>query len=399
MPYSLVDHALIPINLRLDRDVVNTQDKLVSTLRHMQDEINRQNDTLLKLIIEAFSDISELLIYDPSTGYTAIIELKPGIMGADVTFQLLDNSEGLSETDLRIPVMNHATIKQNWSGQQSFNNSTPGEGTKINLLRTGKIRAKTSGGIIEIGDVDGLDSDDNSYLGFNATISISLTTLNGESVFDGSSVDFQERTSGPTPVTSHGAYWIKQGAENWPMFTSGVQIDYKLAGLERVQAWTADQEFQGDLFYSGAGSGIPYGACQGMEIAWTQANAVQNQWYNISDADFVTTQLNEITHDGNGQLTVLKDGMYSADWAGAFEADAAGVHIQITFSVNGTATDFGMNHFKTIAVLREFPISAPTILSLEAGDTVNVALRTSDAGTPDLLVDHLLIRLTMLGGI
>ena len=154
-----------------------------------------------------------------------------------------------------------------------------------------------------------------------------------------------------------------------------------------------------DTYWVGAGSGIPYGACQGMEIGWTQANAVQNQWYNISDADFVTTQLNEFTHDGNGQLTVLKDGMYSADWAGAFEADAAGVHIQITFSVNGTATDFGMNHFKTIAVFREFPIAAPTILNLEAGDTVNVALRTSDTGTPDLLVDHLLIRLAMLGGI
>ena len=146
-------------------------------------------------------------------------------------------------------------------------------------------------------------------------------------------------------------------------------------------------------------SGIPYGACQGMEIGWTQANAVQNQWYDISDADFVTTQLNGITHDGNGQLTVLKAGAYSADWAGAFEADAAGVHIQITFSVNGTPTDFGMNHFKTIAVLREFPIAAHTILNLEAGDTVNVALRTSDVGTPDLLVDHLLIRLFMIGGI
>ena len=161
---------------------------------------------------------------------------------------------------------------------------------------------------------------------------------------------------------------------------------------------TLVQKADGNWYEISRSASTPYGACQGMEIGWTQANAVQNQWYDISDADFVDTQLNGVTHDGNGQLTVLKDGMYAADWAGAFEADAAGVHIQITFSVNGTPTDFGMNHFKTIAVLREFPIAAPTILDLAAGDTVNVALRTSDASTPDLLVDHLLIRLFMIGG-
>lgn len=140
-----------------------------------------------------------------------------------------------------------------------------------------------------------------------------------------------------------------------------------------------------------------YGACQGMEIDWSQAAAVQDQWYDISDADFTTTQLNFITHDGNGQLTTTRAKMYAADWAGAFEANAANIHMQITFSVNGTETNNGMNHYETIAVNREGTVAGNTILNLAAGDTVNVSIRHTNVATPTLRVDHLLIRLVAIG--
>ena len=91
---------------------------------------------------------------------------------------------------------------------------------------------------------------------------------------------------------------------------------------------------------------IPYGHTYGNEIAWAQASAVQNTWYDISDADMVSGNLNLVTHDGNGQLTVLVAGMYNVDWAGAFEASSAGVHVQITVAVNGTEDVSAMNHFR-----------------------------------------------------
>ncbi len=153
----------------------------------------------------------------------------------------------------------------------------------------------------------------------------------------------------------------------------------------------------GDLTFVGT-AGLQFGSCSGMEIAWIQANAVQNTWYDISDADFVDGQLHGVTHDGNGQLTVTVAGMYAADWAGSFEADAANVHVQITFSINGTEGDPGMNHIETVAVSREFPCSGLTILDLAANDTVNVSVRTTDASTPDLVVDHLMLRLIQIGG-
>lgn len=141
-----------------------------------------------------------------------------------------------------------------------------------------------------------------------------------------------------------------------------------------------------------------YGSCYGNEIAWAQAAAVQNTWYDISDADMVDGKLYKITHDGNGKLTVLGDGIYAADWAGAFEADTANVHIEITLSVNGTEAAVGTNDFETKAVNREEAVAGNAILDLSANDTVNVSIRTTTAGTPDLAVDHLMLRLIQLRG-
>lgn len=153
----------------------------------------------------------------------------------------------------------------------------------------------------------------------------------------------------------------------------------------------------GDLTFVGT-AGLQFGSCYGMEIGWTQAAAVQNTWYDISDADMVTGQLHGVTHDGNGQLTAVVAGMYLADWSGAFEADAANVHVLVTFSVNGTEINAGMNHFETVAVNREASCAGNAILDLAANDTVNISIRTTDAGAPDLSVDHLMLRLVQIGG-
>ena len=66
----------------------------------------------------------------------------------------------------------------------------------------------------------------------------------------------------------------------------------------------------GDSYWTGDGSGVPYGFVEGDHINWTQASAAQNTWYNISDADMVTRFLNTITHDRNGKMTVKKAGIY-----------------------------------------------------------------------------------------
>jgi hypothetical protein len=143
---------------------------------------------------------------------------------------------------------------------------------------------------------------------------------------------------------------------------------------------------------------MQFGSCYGNEIGWSQAAAVQNTWYDISDSNMVDGGLHGITHDGNGQLTVSKAGWYMIVWDGAFEADAANVHVQVAPSINGTETGSGMNHFETAAANRQETIGGNTMLDLAANDTVNMSIRTTDAGAPDLAIDHLMFTLCQWGG-
>lgn len=145
-------------------------------------------------------------------------------------------------------------------------------------------------------------------------------------------------------------------------------------------------------------SGLPFGAIHGMEIEWTQASAVQNTWYAVSDVNLHATQLHDVTHNGSGQMTVLYDGVYTVDWSGSFEASAANKHIEITVSVNGLENESSMNHFETVAASRESPCAGNTILYLNANDTINLSMKTSDTGTPDLSVDHLMIKIVQVAG-
>jgi hypothetical protein len=154
----------------------------------------------------------------------------------------------------------------------------------------------------------------------------------------------------------------------------------------------------GDTRFLG-GAGLPFGSCYGNEIAWTQASAVQNTWYEISDADMANGQLHDVAHDGNGKLTVTYAGMYLCNYAISGETDAgAGTHIQCTFSVSGTETNDGMNHSETIGANSQIAMSGVAILDLAASATLEVSIRTTDAGTPDISVDHLNITCVQIGG-
>lgn len=140
--------------------------------------------------------------------------------------------------------------------------------------------------------------------------------------------------------------------------------------------------------------GLPHGSVYGNEIDWTQASAALDTWYNISDTDMEDGDLYRITHDGKGKLTVPITGKYLCDYDACLETDAANKHVQISFSINGTPGEDGMNHLETLGISKLQAIGGNAILSLSAGDTVQVAVRTTDTGTPELLVDHLNISIT-----
>jgi hypothetical protein len=279
---------------------------------------------------------------------------------------------------------------------------------------TGQIRAAVAGFDLNAtngyifrwnDDINGADLNFTNFYGLyipdtsgiGGTISRAIHTGGGDVVFndDGTDSDFRVEGDTDTNLIRTDAANDKVGiSENEPNATLDVNGDARFGDSDTNYV---EVESDGDIVFVGGG-GLQFGNCYGNEIGWSQAAAVQNTWYDISDADMTNGGLHGITHDGNGQLTVSKAGWYAADWSGAFEADATNVHIQITFSVNGTETSDGLNHFETFGTSKQQSMSGIAILDLAANDTVNVSIRTTDAGAPDLAIDHLMLRLSQVGG-
>ena len=160
-----------------------------------------------------------------------------------------------------------------------------------------------------------------------------------------------------------------------------------------------DTHIDGDLFFETDGSGLPYGSCYGNDIAWTQAAAI-NVVYNVSDADMTTGQLNAITHDGNGKLTVAKAGRYYVHHTATIKSSIAGKHIISGFEVSGSGNmePDGRNHIDLVGANNQLECSGNAILDLAANATIEMAISSSDAGNPIVTVEHLNITAVMVGG-
>ncbi len=155
----------------------------------------------------------------------------------------------------------------------------------------------------------------------------------------------------------------------------------------------------GDTYWTGDGSGLPYGSCYGNDIAWTQVAAI-NVVYNVSDADMVTGQLNLATHDGSGKLTVTKAGRYKCDYTATIKSSIAGKHIISGFEVSGSGNmePAGRNHIDLVGANNQLECSGNAILDLAANATIEMAISSSDAGNPTVTVEHLNITLFQIGG-
>lgn len=134
---------------------------------------------------------------------------------------------------------------------------------------------------------------------------------------------------------------------------------------------------------------VNYGSCSMYEGAWSQAAAVQNTWYNVSDADFIDGQLHNVTHDGSGKLTVTNAGIYlcnvSLDWLNSTAND----HIEIGFEVNGSgsAQTEGIVCSETKFANEEHMGSTTALLNIGAGQTLELCIRTTDNNTPTITVE------------
>lgn len=144
-------------------------------------------------------------------------------------------------------------------------------------------------------------------------------------------------------------------------------------------------------------AGRPHGSCYGNDIAWTQASAAQNTWYIISDSDMSDGHagLTAVTHDGSGKLTVSVAGDYDVEVVCSVECSGLNKHIQLAAVLSGTPVD-ATPHYEVSTPNAQLIIVAIAQVAMAANDYIEAAIRTTDTGTPDLSVDHLAIKLTMI---
>ena len=153
-----------------------------------------------------------------------------------------------------------------------------------------------------------------------------------------------------------------------------------------------------DTIYK-SGGGLCFGSLHGDHIGWAQAGAVQNTWYNIVDADIVDGMLHNVTHDGNGKLTVIYAGMYIVSWTCTYEVDAANTHVDGGIEISGSGDGANAEaHLESKFANSEEFLTGIDILDLAANATLEIAIRTIDAGTPDFTVDNVHIMCIQIGG-
>lgn len=151
-----------------------------------------------------------------------------------------------------------------------------------------------------------------------------------------------------------------------------------------------------------ASAGLMMGSCYGDHIGWSQAGAVQNTWYNISDAGMVSGVLRNVNHNGSGLLTVLEPGLWAIFYAITFEVNQANEHIDVGVEIDGSgsANAFGITHLETKFINSETHLSGFAPLILADNATIEIAISTKDpAPAPNITVDDLLIMAILIGGI
>ncbi len=136
------------------------------------------------------------------------------------------------------------------------------------------------------------------------------------------------------------------------------------------------------------------GSIFGNEIGWTQASAAQNTWYIISDADMSDGQagFSQVQHDGSGKLTLInpaKTTYIEINYMVTLECSALNKHVQSGIAINGTVIDDGIQHYEVSTPNAQLTMGSTAQVRMETNDTIEIAVRTTDTGTPSLSVDHL----------
>jgi len=156
--------------------------------------------------------------------------------------------------------------------------------------------------------------------------------------------------------------------------------------------------FKGDLLFTGNSAGLVFGSMYGNEIAYAVAGAVQNTWYDVTEANIANSVVPNKMSTNTGEITTVVSGIYQISFFVTLEASIANKHLQAAASINNTATLESTSHLYQVTANEEVTMCGSTILSLNKNAVIAICVRTTDAGAPNLTVTHMSLSVVMVGG-
>lgn len=156
-----------------------------------------------------------------------------------------------------------------------------------------------------------------------------------------------------------------------------------------------------DTYWTGSGSGLPYGGIYGENVAYDLVLAAQDTDYQI--VGFATAASSNLTtvSVANSDITVAKTGIYLVGWNAACHSHAANdysIYIKVNNGATGKVNTKA--HFDSNVGDKILHVGNSAIIALTAADTVELWAHRNDGGavSKTLTFDHLNMHVTMIGG-
>lgn len=167
---------------------------------------------------------------------------------------------------------------------------------------------------------------------------------------------------------------------------------------DEIMRWETNGDTKisgGDLYFDGAGTGLPYGCIMGANETITCT--VQNTWYQVT---FDTAGVSNRTtpSSANNDILIIQTGDYKLGVTACLHT-ANAQDIELMVKSNNGAVDNGLHLFQTTGVAGKTEnVSGNCLADLTATGTLELWVRCTSAGAINVIFDHVNLNCGQWGG-
>ncbi|MCK9370979.1 hypothetical protein M0R04_13800 [Candidatus Dojkabacteria bacterium] len=152
----------------------------------------------------------------------------------------------------------------------------------------------------------------------------------------------------------------------------------------------------GDTYWTGDGSGLPYGEMYASNVTQTVTVSATDTYYEI-DGNLTGGELNLCTFPDDHYVLVQKAGRYLINWSLSVYCANANQEVEGAVMKGGTAQTKGTAHANMITANTPVTLGGTLILDLAVNDQISLSVSNHTA-TNNVIMQHANLTLSMVGG-